>query len=99
MGFTRRFRIRKDRREFQKLAVERRLRLGPKFFHGTQVFARNRPAPREIDTHDCGFLRLPSCADPKQETAAREIVDSRNLLRERQRMALRNETYCRSELQ
>src|ERR1700674_5350966 len=64
----------------------------PQYLHGGDVILDLAPAMFEVATEDGRFLRVPSCTDAKQETAAARIVEAGHLLGSKNRIAFGDQT-------
>ena len=91
-------RERVHRREVVVVAVILALDFSPKRLHGKHRLLGLRPAVGEVAAHYLGLLFVPARSDAEQEPAARVHIQSRDLLGQQQRIALRHQTDARSQL-
>src|SRR5206468_551554 len=76
-----------------------RLALGPDFLHGEHALAQEPPAALPLGVVMSHLLFVPAATDAKEHAAARQPVERRNLLRERDRIALDDEADAGAELE
>src|SRR5215467_15825038 len=73
--------------------------IGPECLHGLNGLPRLRPAVGEIASHNLRLFFIPASADTKEKPALGEVVQRRDLLRQQERIALRDQRNAGAELE
>src|SRR5215471_14005580 len=94
-----RLRERADRGKVIVPPVVLGLLLGPEGLHRQDGLLRLRPAVREVASHDLRLLFEPACSYPKEKPTTGEVIERGDLLGQEERVALRDQTNPRTELE
>ena len=94
-GGLRRLGVADDAFEVEVVALEGGELFGPERAHDAQPLVAPPAAILEVLTQRADFFLIPTDPDPDCQTAVRILVERRELLRQNDRMPLRQDQHCR----